>query len=110
MRKISTWAALGAAAIILGLQPVYAGLLGMPMGLQSAIQHIKFEANALAPFAYTQFCARYANECRKRPTFRGGPVTLTVERWGQLNDVNRAVNTNIAPERNESGLAGETWL
>lgn len=110
MRKISRWAAIGAAAIILGFQPVQAGLLGMPIGLQSAIQHIKFEANALAPFAYTQFCARYADECRKRTTFRGGPVKLTAERWDQLNDVNRTVNKDIVPERNELGLAGETWL
>ncbi|QOG22163.1 MULTISPECIES: transglutaminase-like cysteine peptidase [Bradyrhizobium] len=110
MRKFSAWVVMGAAAIALGFQPVQAGLLGMPMGLQSAIQHIKFESNALAPFAYTQFCARYVDECRKRPMFRGGPVKLTAERWDQLNEVNRAVNRDIIPERNEFGLAGETWL
>lgn len=110
MRKISTWATMGIAATIAGFQPVYAGLLGMPMGLQSAIQRIKFEAPALPPFAYTQFCVRYAEECRKRTIFRGGPVKLTSERWDQLNEVNKAVNKDIAPERNELGLAGEMWL
>ncbi|MDA9503270.1 hypothetical protein XI09_00060 [Bradyrhizobium sp. CCBAU 11386] len=110
MRKILAWAAIGIVAMISGFQPVCAGLLGMPMGLQSAIQRIKFEAPALPPFAYTQFCVRYAEECRKRTMFRGGPVKLTAERWDQLNDVNKAVNKDIVPERNELGLAGETWL
>lgn len=110
MRKNSTWAAIGFVAMCSGFQPVYAGLLGMPMGLQSAIRRIKFEAPALPPFAYTQFCVRYAEECRKRTMFRGGPVKLTAERWDQLNEVNKAVNKDIVPERNELGLAGETWL
>lgn len=110
MRKISAWAAIGIVAMTSGLQPVYAGLLGMPMGLQSAIQRIKFEAPALPPFAYTQFCVRYAEDCRKRTMFRGGPVKLTAEQWDQLNEVNKAVNRNIIPERNELGLVGETWL
>ena len=42
MRKISIVAAVAVAGTIVGFQPVRR-LLGMPMGLQSAIQHIKFE-------------------------------------------------------------------
>jgi predicted transglutaminase-like cysteine proteinase len=77
MRKISTLAALAAAAMFAGYQQAHAGLLGMPIGLQSAIQHIKFETPTLAPMAYTQFWLRYQAECRSRITFRGGPVRLT---------------------------------
>jgi predicted transglutaminase-like cysteine proteinase len=110
MRKISTLAALAAAAMLAGYQQANAGLLGMPIGLRSAIQHIKFETPTLAPMAYTQFCLRYQDECRSRITFRGGPVRLTDERWDDLKEVNNTVNRNIAPERNELGLAGETWL
>jgi predicted transglutaminase-like cysteine proteinase len=110
MRRISTLAAIAAAVTIAGFQHADAGLLGMPMGLQSAIQHIKFERPTLAPMAYTEFCLRYEDECRSRMTFRGGPVRLTEERMADLKEVNRAVNGDIVPERNEGGLAAETWL
>src|SRR5437763_1956467 len=110
MRKISTRAAMAVVAVIAGFQGASAGLLGMPMGLKPVIQHIKFETPTLAPMAYTQFCLRYEEECRPRMVFRGGPVRLTLERWDDLKEVNQAVNQEIAPERNEFGLAGEKWL
>lgn len=110
MRKISILTAVAVAASIAGFRPAGAGLLETPIGLKSAIQHIKFEAPTLAPMAYTEFCLRYADECRSRLMFRGGPVRLTVERWADLKDVNQRVNREIIPERNERGLAGETWL
>jgi predicted transglutaminase-like cysteine proteinase len=110
MRKLSTWAAVAVATMIAGAQHAGAGLLGMPMGLQSAIQHIKFERPTLAPMAYTEFCLRYEDECRPKTMFRGGPVRLTTERWADLKEVNQTVNRDIIPERNELGLAGETWL
>jgi predicted transglutaminase-like cysteine proteinase len=110
MRKISTLAAVAVAVVIGGFQGANAGLLGTPMGLKPAIQHIKFEAPTLAPMAYTQFCLRYEDECRPRMMFRGGPVRLTVERWDDLKEVNNTVNEDIVPERNELGLAGEKWL
>jgi predicted transglutaminase-like cysteine proteinase len=106
MRKISTLGVLAAAAMFAGYQQAHAGLLGMPIGLQSAIQHIKFETPTLAPMAYTQFCLRYSAGCRSRITFRGGPVRVTEERRDCLKKVNNSVNRAIAPERN----AGETWL
>jgi predicted transglutaminase-like cysteine proteinase len=110
MRRISLLAAMAIAGTIAGFQSASAGLLGMPMGLQSAIQHIKFEAPTLPPMAYTQFCLRYQDQCRARPIFRGGPVGLTPERWADLREVNQRVNREIIPDRNELGLAGETWL
>lgn len=110
MRTISILAAMAIAGTIAGLQSAGAGLLGMPIGLQSAIQHIKFEAPTLPPMAYTQFCLRYQGQCRVMPMFRGGPVGLTPERWADLREVNQRVNREIIPERNELGLVGETWL
>ncbi|WP_369719650.1 transglutaminase-like cysteine peptidase [Bradyrhizobium sp. LLZ17] len=82
----------------------------MPIGLLSAIQQIKFKDPALAPMAFTMFCLRYQDECRARPMFRGGPVPLTEARWTELKEVNQAANRAIIPERNDLGLAGETWL
>jgi len=110
MHRVSTLAAMAAAAIIASFQLASAGLLDMPIGLQSAIQRIKFEAPALPPMAYTMFCRRYENECRAKPMFRGGPIGLTPERWNDLREVNQIVNRHIVPEANERGLAGEAWL
>jgi predicted transglutaminase-like cysteine proteinase len=60
--------------------------------------------------AFTQFCARYEDECRSRIVFRGGPVQLTPERFKDLIEVNNTVNNSITPEFNALGIAGETWL
>lgn len=99
------------AALVLSYHGAEAGLLGMPMNLRSAVHHIKFETPTLAPMAYTQFCQRYAGECElTHSRFRGGAVRLTEGRSADLVEVNRSVNQNIRPERNERGLAGETWL
>jgi predicted transglutaminase-like cysteine proteinase len=109
MRKISILTAVAVAAMIAGFQSANAGLLGMPIGLQSAIQHIKFETPALAPMSYTQFCLHCEEERRARTTIRGDPAQLTAERWDDIKEVSNTVNQDIAPERNELGL-GATWL
>lgn len=100
MRKISTLVAVAAVSMIAGFRCANAGLLGMPMGLQSAIQHIKFETPTLAPMAYTLFCLRYEDECspKIRMMFRGGPIRLTAERWADLKEVNETVNPDNALE------------
>jgi predicted transglutaminase-like cysteine proteinase len=110
MRKLFTAVAAMSAALLVGLQTADAGLLGMPMNLRGAVERIKFETPTLAPMAYTQFCLRYQGECTPHVRFRGGPVKLTTERWVDLVEVNKIVNKSIIPERNELGLAAETWL
>ncbi len=37
-------------------------------------------------------------------------MTLTSERWAELERVNAAVNRAIIPQPNTKGLAGEVWL
>jgi predicted transglutaminase-like cysteine proteinase len=110
MRRLSTLAAVAAVAIVVAFQSANAGLLGMPMGLKSAMQHIRLDTPTLPPMAYTMFCQRYHGECRAKPLFRGGPVRLTEERWADLKAVNEIVNGSIAPERNTLDLAGEAWI
>ncbi|MBH5369020.1 transglutaminase-like cysteine peptidase [Bradyrhizobium glycinis] len=110
MRKISSLAVMAVVTALSWFGPAEAGLLGMPMGLHSAIQRIKLDTPTLPPMAYTQFCLRYRDDCRTRPIFRGGSVKLTEQRWADLKEVNRIVNRDIAPEPNELGLAGEQWL
>jgi hypothetical protein len=54
----SAKAALTVAAMIVGFEPVNAVPLDMPVGPQSANQHVKFETPTLPPMAYTMFCQR----------------------------------------------------
>lgn len=75
------------------------------------IHLIRFDAPTLAPMAFTQFCLKYANECKpQRQGFRDSRLKLTNQRWAELVAVNRTVNSSILPERNNEGLAGEKWL
>ncbi|MBR0797176.1 transglutaminase-like cysteine peptidase [Bradyrhizobium jicamae] len=109
MNRIITVAAIAIVAGFSVLQSASAGLVGMPISLRSALR-IKFETPTLPPMAYTMFCLHYSSECRQAPIFRGGPVSLTEARWADLTEVNQAVNRSIAPERNELGLVGESWV
>jgi predicted transglutaminase-like cysteine proteinase len=103
-----------AILVIIGInfhQRAEAGLLGSPLHLRAAVQHIRFNAPTLPPMAYTQFCIRYVDECTARKmVFRGGPIKLDDDRLAQLREVNDSVNSSIAPEHNDMGLPGETWL
>lgn len=112
MRNSWTWAAAIASAFIAIVPPnASANMLGMPLALGTAWHHISFRTPTLAPMAFTQFCLRYADQCKaQRIAFRGGPVRLTAERWEDLREVNNTVNAGIVPERNYEGVAGEKWL
>ena len=112
MRSISKWfVAVTATMVVGGYQSANAGFVGMPSALGSMMKRISFSNFTLPPMAYTQFCLRYAGQCKpQRMVFRGGPVRLTAERWEDLKDVNKNVNVAIVPERNTKGLAGEKWL
>ncbi|RXG91480.1 transglutaminase-like cysteine peptidase [Bradyrhizobium vignae] len=106
------WVAIVSALAVMigGVQWASAALLILPGAPQPASAHIELGRPTLAPFSYTMFCLRYEAECRPRRSFRGGPIRLTEKRWADLREVNRTVNAAIAPERNELGLAGETWI
>lgn len=80
-------------------------------GLQQGIQLIRFDAPTLAPMAFTQFCLKYPSDCKsERLLFGGDRIELNLMRRSELENINRAVNSSIRPERNENGLAGEKWL
>jgi predicted transglutaminase-like cysteine proteinase len=112
MRTISRWlVAITATMVVVGYQSANAGFVGMPHALGLMAKRISFSNFTLPPMAYTQFCLRYADQCKpQRMVFRGGPVRLTAERWEDLRAVNKTVNAAIIPERNTAGLAGEKWL
>jgi predicted transglutaminase-like cysteine proteinase len=88
-----------------------AGPASVPDVLQQGIQFIRFDVPTLAPMAFTQFCLKYASDCKpQRLLFRGDRLELNKMRWSELENINRTVNSSIHPVRNEDGLAGEKWL
>lgn len=87
------------------------GFARAPAVMQRGVQFIKFDLPTLPPMAFTQFCLKYADECKpKRLLFRGGRLKVTNRRWAELESVNHSVNSSILPEPNKNGLAGEKWL
>src|SRR5690242_14563652 len=104
MRTIFKWVVVvTAAAVLTGQQSANAGFVGMP-ALGSMIKRISFSNYILPPLAFTEFCLRYANQCKpQRMMFRGGPVHLTEQRWDDLKAVNKSVNASIIPEPNTEG-------
>lgn len=112
MRTISKWlVAITAILVLGGHQSANAGFIGMPSSLGLMMKRISFANYTLPPMAFTQFCLRYADQCKpQRMMFRGGRLRLNADRWDDLKDVNKIVNSAIVPERNTEGLAGEKWL
>lgn len=112
MRIISRWLiAITAILVVDGQQSADAGFVGMPSSLGLMLKRISFSNYTLPPMAFTQFCLRYMDQCKpQRTMFRGGPRRLTADRWEDLKDVNRNVNSAIIPEPNTDGVAGEKWL
>ncbi len=88
-----------------------ASFVGLPKSLRAVVDRIGFETPALAPMAGTRFCLQYPEECEvRRMAFRPKPFRLTEDRWAQLVTVNRSVNRDITPQRNEGGVLTEEWL
>ena len=111
MKHPNTMLAVLAIACMAQSGSAMANLIGSPRLLDAAVHQINFERPTLAPFAFTQFCLRYAQECKPRKViFRGGRLALTSSRLKDLHSVNRAVNSTIIAERNFEGLAGEKWV
>ena len=62
------------------------------------VRFIRFDTPTLAPIAFVEFCRKYADDCRpQRPLFRGGKLNLTIQRFAELEGVNRNVNASILP-------------
>jgi predicted transglutaminase-like cysteine proteinase len=62
-------------------------------------------APALPPLGYTKFCLRYPNDCKTSGIdFRRRNILLTVQRWNELNFINRRTNNAIVPQPREEWL------
>lgn len=83
----------------------------LPRRLVAVGPRINFQSPVIEPFAHTRFCLQYPEDCKVRRTvFRGSAMTLTAERWAELNEVNNKVNRAIAFENNTQGVTAERWV
>ena len=75
-----------------------------PRQLGLPISRIEFDSPALAPVSHTIFCLKYRDECKVDKTVSvESRVTLTSERWAELERVNSAVNRAIIPSPQYKG-------
>jgi predicted transglutaminase-like cysteine proteinase len=91
MRCCFKWIVAVATAILVagGCHSAGAGFIGMPSMLGPMVKRISFGNFTLAPMAFTQFCLRYADQCKPpQIVFRGGPVRLTENYWASLSNRN----------------------
>ena len=62
-------------------------------------------AAALPPIGHSRFCLPYPDACK----VQGIDIALTLERWNELNGVNRDVNRRIWAEVTPGNGAVEEW-
>jgi predicted transglutaminase-like cysteine proteinase len=88
-----------------------AAFFGFPRALRYQFSQLILETPALPPFGHTRFCLRYPDECRVRGVdFRKRKIGLTLARWGELNAVNRQINSNIISHVTATGGTFDEWL
>jgi predicted transglutaminase-like cysteine proteinase len=94
----------------------YAAFFGLPRVLGDQVKsmglatQISFGAPVLEPIGHTRFCLKYPDECKvTEADFRRRNIELTVERWTELNAVNRQVNRNIIPEVTPGNDVTDEW-
>ena len=113
MRNIFRTVLVAATIFSIGAQHgAQAAMVGAPMALRGAIQHIKFDRPSMSPMAFTRFCLAYSEECKpqRRMVFRGSRIKMTDERMATLKAVNRSVNASIRFEANTEGVHAERWV
>lgn len=82
-----------------------------------APNRVEFSTPTLAPLAYTRFCMRYEDECRRAPAEVGqeegpeiiGPFVSDFSSKAQLVEINRLVNRAISPRRYVGAAAFDSW-
>jgi predicted transglutaminase-like cysteine proteinase len=97
------------AGAALAATPTAAAALAAPEPLTHLID---FQVSAaLPPIGHSRFCLQYPDDCEIHGIdFRHRKITLTLQRWRELNSINREVNRNIVPEITPGNGATEKWI
>ena len=84
---------------------------GLPRALKYQFARIELDSPMLPPIGHSRFCLRYPDDCKVHGIdFRRRDITLTEQRWAELNDVNRQVNRDIVAEVTPGNGTFEEWL
>ncbi|MGB6538900.1 MAG: transglutaminase-like cysteine peptidase [Xanthobacteraceae bacterium] len=105
-------AAVAVIATVSGTTVSQASFFSFPRLLKRALQldQISFAGPVLAPMAHVRFCLRYADDCDVHGVdFRKRHIALTMERWNELNTINRQVNRSIVPQAHFGDVASDQW-
>ena len=69
----------------------------LPQSRVQKVVYMKAFGDTLPPIGYVNFCQEHRADCRPGPRF-ADRIQLTPAKFGQIEEVNTAVNTEIAPE------------
>jgi predicted transglutaminase-like cysteine proteinase len=88
-----------------------ASFFGLPRALKYHLAKVDLDSPMLPPIGHSRFCLRYPDDCKVHGVdFRRRNMALTVERWEELNRVNRQVNRDIVATVTPGSGAFEEWL
>jgi predicted transglutaminase-like cysteine proteinase len=111
MRQIAKVLLVAMAAAVCGTSVSEAAFFGLPRVLTIQLAQIQLDNPVLPPIGHSRFCLRYPADCQVHGIdFRRRNITLTDERWNELNTVNREVNRDIIPEVTFGNGATEEWV
>lgn len=112
MRQTRKTLALATVAVAMVWSSIsQASFFGLPRALKYQLAQIGFDSPVLPPIGHSRFCLRYPDDCKVHGIdFRHRNITLTPQRWEELNLVNRKVNRDIIAEITEGNGATEEWL
>ena len=69
----------------------------LPQPRVQKVVYMKAFGDTLPPIGYVNFCQEHRADCRPGPRF-ADRIQLTPAKFGQIEEVNTAVNTEIAPD------------
>ncbi len=69
----------------------------LPQPRVQKVVYMKAFGDTMPPIGYVNFCQEHRADCRPGPRF-ADRIQLTPAKFGQIEEVNTAVNTEIAPE------------
>jgi predicted transglutaminase-like cysteine proteinase len=85
--------------------------LRFPSVPTTGLAKISFGRPMLPPIGHTRFCLRYPEDCATAEIdLPHKPITLTPERWIELNKVNEEVNRDIVAVVTPGNGATEEWV